>query len=80
MTEFWKTGHLRIRTEIPLLPVHDRYVHLCNIQKHQEFYHTYVYCQVCYYRRLLTDAVKPSVEWYQQTKIASWYSGTVTVL
>ena len=33
VTVFWKTEHLRTRTEIYLLPVHDR--HSCTIQKYQ---------------------------------------------
>ena len=35
VTVFWKTDHLRTRTEIHLLPVHDRHTHACTIQEHQ---------------------------------------------
>ena len=35
VTEFWKTDHPRTRTEINLLPVHDRHTHALAILKHQ---------------------------------------------
>ena len=55
MTVFWKTYHLHTRTEIHLLPVRDRHTHaLSRNTKYQT-----IDCQVCFYRRLFTDAVKP---------------------
>ena len=55
VTIFWKTDHLHTRTEIHLLPVRDRHTHaLSRNTKYQT-----IDCQVCFYRRLFTDAVKP---------------------
>ena len=66
MTVFWKTDHLHTRTEIHLLPVHDRHTHaLSRNTKYQT-----IDCQVCFYRRLFTDAVKPR-------RCISWSWGTL---
>ena len=55
MTVYWKTDHLHTRTEIHLLPVRDRHTHaLSRNTKYQT-----IDCQVCFYRRLFTDTVKP---------------------
>ena len=35
VTRFAKIDHLRASTDIHFLPVHERYVHPCTIQKHQ---------------------------------------------
>ena len=54
-TPFWKTDHLHTKTEIHLLPVRDRHTHaLSRNTKYQT-----IDCQVCFYRRLFADAVKP---------------------
>ena len=58
MTVFWKTDHLRTRTEIHVLPVHDRHTHaLSRNTKHWTI--DSLDSQVCFYRRLFIDAVKP---------------------
>ena len=49
MTVFWKTDHLDTRTEIHLLPVHDRHTH--ELSRSTKHYYT-IDCQVCFYRRL----------------------------
>ena len=55
VTVFWKTDHLHTKTEIHLLPVRDRHTHaLSRNTKYQT-----IDCQVCFYRRLFADAVKP---------------------
>ena len=55
MTVFWKTDHLRTRTEIHVLPVHDRHTHALS----RNTKHWTIDSQVCFYRRLFIDAVKP---------------------
>ena len=55
VTVFWKTDHLHTKTEIHLLPVRDSHTHaLSRNTKYQT-----IDCQVCFYRRLFADAVKP---------------------
>ena len=55
VTVFWKTDHLRTRTEIHVLPVHDRHTHALS----RNTKHWTIDSQVCFYRRLFIDAVKP---------------------
>ena len=55
VTEFWKTDHLRTRTEIHVLPVHDRHTHALS----RNTKHWTIDSQVCFYRRLFIGAVKP---------------------
>ena len=55
VTVFWKTDHLDTRTEIHLLPVRDRHTHA--LSRNTKLWT--VDCQVCFYRRLFADAVKP---------------------
>ena len=60
VTVFWKTDHLRTRTDIHVLPVHDLPVH----DRHthalsRNTKHLTIDSQVCFYRRLFIDAVKP---------------------
>ena len=55
MTVFWKTDHLRTRTEIHVLPVHDR--HTRALSRNTKYWT--IDSQVCFYRRLFIDAVKP---------------------
>ena len=55
VTVFWKTDHLRTRTEIHVLPVHDR--HICALSRNTKYWT--IDSQVCFYRRLFIDAVKP---------------------
>ena len=55
MTVFWKTDHLDTRTEIHLLPVRDRHTHALS----RNTKHLTIDCQVCFYTRIFTDAVKP---------------------
>ena len=55
VTRFAKIDYLRASTEIHFLPVHERYIHaLFRNTNHQT-----IDCQVCFYRRLFIDAVKP---------------------
>ena len=55
VTVFWKTDHLRTRTEIHVLPVHDRHTRALS----RNTKHWTIDSQVCFYRRLFIDAVKP---------------------
>ena len=55
MTVFWKTDHLRTRTEIHVLPVHDR--HTRALSRNTKYWT--IDSQVCFYRQLFIDAVKP---------------------
>ena len=55
MTVFWKTDHLRTRTEIYILPIHDRHTHA--LSRNTKYY--IIDCMVCFYRRLFIDAGKP---------------------
>ena len=55
VTVFWKTDHLRKRTDIHVLPVHDRHTHALS----RNTKHWTIDSQVCFYRRLFIDAVKP---------------------
>ena len=55
MTVFWKTDHLRTRTEIHVLPVHDG--HTCALSRNTKYWT--IDSQVCFYRWLFIDAVKP---------------------
>ena len=55
MTVFWKTDHLHTRTEIHVLPVHDR--HTRALSRNTKYWT--IDSQVCFYRRLFVDAVKP---------------------
>ena len=52
---FWKTDHLRTRTEIHVLPVHDR--HTRALSRDTKYWT--IDSQVCFYKRLFIDAVKP---------------------
>ena len=52
---FWKTDHLRTRTDIHVLPVHDRHTHALS----RNTKHLTIDSQVCFYKRLFIDAVKP---------------------
>ena len=54
VTVFWKTDHLHTRTEIHVLPVHDRHTHALS----RNTKHWTIDSQVCFYRRLF-NAVKP---------------------
>ena len=47
MTVFWKTDHLRTRTEIHVLPVHDRHTHALS----RNTKHWTIDSQVCFYSR-----------------------------
>ena len=81
VTVFWKTDHLDTRTEIHLLPVRDSYTHALS----RNTQHWTIDCQVCFYRRLFTDAVKPRgcISWCWGALIglhgvpncSSWQSG-----
>ena len=55
VTVFWKTDHLRTRTDIHVLPVHDRHTHALS----RNTKHLTIDSQVCFYRWLFIDAVKP---------------------
>ena len=55
VTVFWKTDHLCTRTEIHVLPVHDR--HTRALYRNTKYWT--IDSQVCFYRRLFIDAVKP---------------------
>ena len=55
VTVFWKTDHLRTRTEIHVLPVHDRHTHALS----RNTKHWTIDSQVCFYRRLFIDSLKP---------------------
>ena len=52
---FWKTDHLRTRTEIYLLPVHDRHTHA--LSRNTKYYT--IDCLACFCRQLFTNGVKP---------------------
>ena len=54
VTVFWRTDHLRTRTEIHVLPVHDRHTHA--LSRNTKYW---TIDKVCFYRRLFIDAVKP---------------------
>ena len=56
------TDHLRTRTEIHVLPVHDRHTHALS----RNTKHWTIDSQVCFYRRLFMDAVKPRgcISWH----------------
>ena len=47
--------HLRTRTDIHVLPVHDRHTHALS----RNTKHLTIDSQVCFYRQLFIDAVKP---------------------
>ena len=55
VTVFWKTDHLRTRTDIHVLPVLDRHTHALS----RNTKHLTIDSLVCFYRRLFIDAVKP---------------------
>ena len=55
VTVFWKTDHLRTRTEIHVLPVHDRHTRALS----RNTKHWTIDSQVCFYKWLFIDAVKP---------------------
>ena len=54
VTVFWKTDHLRTRTEIHVLSAHDR--HTRALSRNTKYWT--IDSQVCFYRRLFIDAVK----------------------
>ena len=55
VTIFWKIDHLRGSTEIHFLPVQERYIHALSRNTNC----LTIDGQVCFYRRLFTNAVKP---------------------
>ena len=55
MTIFGKIDHLRASNEIHFLPVQERYIHALSRNTNC----LTIDGQVCFYRRLFTDAVKP---------------------
>ena len=59
MTIFGKIDHLRASTEIHFLPVHERYIHACTIQKHQALDHRLpgLLLQTAFYRCCETTRV-----------------------
>ena len=55
VTIFGKIDHLRASNEIHFLPVQERYIHTLSRNTNC----LTIDCQVCFYRWLFTDAVKP---------------------
>ena len=55
MTVFWKTDRMDTNTEIHFLPVDESHTHAL----FRETKHLRLDGQVCFYRRLFSDAVKP---------------------
>ena len=63
VTIFGKIDHLRASTEIHFLPIQERHVHALSRNTNC----LTIDGQVCFYRRLFTDAVKPRgcISWYR---------------
>ena len=55
MTVFWKTDRIDTNTEIHFLPVDESHTHALS----RDTKHLRLDGQVCFYRRLFSDAVKP---------------------
>ena len=67
VTIFGKIDHLRASNEIQFLPVHEKYIHALSRNTNC----LTIDGQVCFYRRLFTNAVKPRgcISWFWSTLI-----------